>query len=184
MAGRDDLRGNVDVAARAPAFAGVADAPGMLYVGDLVPARQVGAFRRMTVDRTTFGKRLRFGKSRLFGPSNEYQKGIASTVEHGRNAVEYDLAAQYKRFRAVVGLQRPEGTDLSPVEREMTRMIYTIAGDGKTLWESPPVTWNSEPLTVDVTIDGVQTLGLSVRNEAVWFHRADSVNWCDARVER
>jgi len=183
VSGNDEKRRAVRTLHRAPIYPGVADAPATLYLSDLVPARQSGAFRDMALDRSTFGEALRLGKRRLFG-GNVGSKGIASSVPHGQNVVEYELGGQCKRFRAVVGLQRPERSGLTPAEIKNTRVTFAVLGDGNVLWQSPPVTWDSRPIAVDVNISGVRTLGLSVQNAATWHYRADSANWREARVER
>jgi len=183
MAGNDPMRRQVRVPHRAPLYPSVAEAPTNLSLSDLLPARQSGAFRDMALDRCTFGEPLHVGNRRTFG-GNTYSKGIAAQVGHARNFVEYDLAGQYKRFRAVVGLQRPEKIVLSPIEVKNTQVKFTVMGDEKTLWQSPPMTWDSPPVEVDLDIRGVRTLSLAVQNAINWHYRADSANWCDARVER
>ena len=183
MTGSEAMRRSVRVLRRAPIYSSVANAPARLFLSDLLPSRQSGAFRDVALDRSTFGEPLQLGDRRFFR-SNIQQKGIAAQVGHARNFVEYDLAGQYKRFRAVVGLQRPEKTTLSPSEIKNTQVRFTVAGDEKTLWQSPPVTWDSRPIEVNLDISGVRTLSLGVQNGVNWHYRADSANWCDARVER
>jgi hypothetical protein len=183
LTGHEETRRAVKALHRAPLYASAADAPARLFLSDLMPARQTGAFRDMALDRGVFGEPLRLGARRRFG-SNTYPKGIASQVVHARTAVEYALAGQYKRFHAVVGLQRPEGSDLTDTDRKNTRVVFTVTGDGNPLWQSPPVTWDSGPVAVDLDISSIQTLGLGVQNSVTWHYRADSANWCDARVER
>lgn len=183
IAGQEKARRAVRAMHRAPAYAGVADAPAELFLSDLLPVRQTGAFRDIALDRSTFGAPLRLGRHRILG-AHRYAKGIASQVVHASTSVEYDLAGRYRRFHAVVGLQRPEAVAITPLERQNTRVIFTVTADGKTLRQSPPVTWDSPPLKVELDISGVQTLALSVRNDVAWHYRADSANWCDARVGR
>lgn len=183
IAGDEAVRRAVRILGRAPFCVNAAGAPNSLFLSDLIPSRQSGGFRSMALDRSTFGQPLQSGRSRgLGGRTNA--KGVACPVIHERTEVEYALAGQYKRFRAVVGLQRPEGTELTDIERKNTRVIFAVTGDGKALWQSPPVTWDNGPATADVDVGGIQTLTLSVRNAVTWHYRADSANWCDARVEK
>jgi len=183
VAGDEGMRRAVRILHRAPIYPGVIDAPSRLYLSDLVAARQSGIFRDMALDRSTFGEPLRLGDRRFFR-NNAYSKGIATQVGHARNFVEYDLAGQYKRFRSVVGLQRPENSVLRAAEHKNTRVTFTVWGDGNILWQSPLVLWDSPPIPLDLDIRGVRTLTLAVQNGLIWHYRADSANWCDARVER
>lgn len=181
--GSEAVRAEVTVGRRAPLHASVAGAPDTLYLSDLVPSRRYGAFRDPALDRTAYGEALRLGPKRRFR-DNTCDKGIASSVCHGENRIEYELGGLYKRFRATVGLQRPEGAELTEQQRANTGVIFTVTGDGKRLWQSEPIGWDDQAAAVDITIDGVKALSLSVSNATTWHYRADSVNWYNARVER
>lgn len=181
--GNDRARADVGIPNRAPRYRSVASAPKKLFLSDLLPVRRLGTFRDMALDRSAFGEPLRLGKKRLLR-SNICRKGIASRVAHGLNLVEYDLAGRYEKLRALVGVQLSGSAEPTRLERTNTRVIFSVIGDGETLWQSPPMGCGSSPAELDLDITGVRRLGLSVRNEHLWHYRADSANWYKARIER
>jgi hypothetical protein len=44
--------------------------------------------------------------------------------------------------------------------------------------------WDSKPAEMDVDIEGVKKLTLTVDNEVTWHNAATSVDWADIRLER
>ena len=80
-----------------------------------------------------------------------YDRGVCV---HSRTVLEYDLGGDYQRFRCVIGLQRPEG--------ELGNAAVRVLADDNVLWETPSLTSDSEPQTVDVDVAEKARLKLEV----------------------
>jgi hypothetical protein len=114
-----------------------------------------------------------------------YQHGIAVNTSDGPNGAEWDIArAGWKRLRGVIGLEvwpEPRATQLN---RENTRTIFVVRGDGKELYRSEPFTYGSGPKELHVEVTGVKRLRLEVLLGAAPWDAVASADWADLRLER
>ena len=97
----------------------------------------------------------------------------------------YDLASgNWRRLRAVVGIEVDEPEKIREWAKENTAIAFVVRGDGKELYRSPLFKWNSPPVELDVDISGVEELEIEVTNEHKLWTAEKSVNWADVRLEK
>jgi predicted esterase len=150
-----------------------------LYLADLLESNAQGAFGNMRRDSGwDFGPLVLGGK--------KFDRGIAVRIVREDNGAEYDIAgAGWRRLKATLGLQIADPAKLEPRHKEFTQVVYTVRGDGRVLYQSPVMRWDSPPATIDVDVAGVKSLRLEVRNESMWnFYYGTSVDWADVRLEK
>ena len=144
---RNELGRVLDMTAVEPTA--VEDVP---FFNHVIPYRTDAAFDGETI--------------RLFD-NIEYDHGFAV---HALNRLHYRLDGQYVRFRAGVGLLKPDG--------QLGNVTARILGDGKVLWEQENITADSGKIDVDVDLTGVQRLilevdfgqGQNVGDRAAWVN--------------
>jgi hypothetical protein len=144
----------------------------LVYLSDLVPAEveetpYYGGDHvwRCRMDRSVWGRPLAIAKK-------VYRKGIGT---HARARLVFDLGGRYRELRASVGIDdevRPRGS-----------VVFSVIGDGKTLWRSEVVSGKDEAVEVKVDVSGVARLTLlsDFADEGGWGDHGD---WADARLIR
>ena len=155
-----------------------AKAPGnRLRIADLLETASEGTFRDMRRDLNWQGKTLTLG-------GVAYDHGIAVQVSHDPCSVTYDLnGAGWKRFKAMIGIEINAAT-MDQQARDNTQVEFRVEGDGKELYKSPMVHWDTAPIPIDLDISGVNTLKLFIKEGTTWHNAARSVDWADARLEK
>jgi hypothetical protein len=101
-----------------------------------------------------------------------YAKGLGV---HALSRVEIDLAGQYDRFTAVIGLDDEVGGNGS--------VVFRVSADGQTLFLSPTLLGSSPAVQIDVDVRGRNRLVLQVTN-AGDNDNYDHADWADARLIR
>jgi hypothetical protein len=149
-----------------------------LALSDVLESAAEGSFVAMQRDRNWSGKPLRPG-------GWNYASGLGVAVWHETCAAEWSLdGGGWKRLRATVGIEIDHPEKLEPRQKENTRVVFIVKGDGKELVRSKPVRWDSRPADLNVDVTGVRVLRLEVANETTWFCAADSADWADLRLEK
>lgn len=150
----------------------------LLPLADVLESSAEGSFTVMRRDANWQGQPIRLG-------GKTYLSGIGVAVRHETCAADWDIGAgEWKRLRATIGIEIEKPEKLEAKHKENTRVVFIVKGDGKELFRSKPVRWDSPPLPINVDIAGVKVLRLEVENETLWFWAASSVNWADVRLER
>jgi len=96
---------------------------------------------------------------------NEYERGLSV---HAHSRLHYRTDGQFTRFRAKVGLLKPDG--------RLGNVCARVLGDGQVLWEQTDITQVSGVIEVDVDIAGVERMiieidfgqGQNVGDRAAW----------------
>lgn len=101
-------------------------------------------FLRIRRDRTRDGTPLRLG-------SKTYSRGLWI---HSKSQLRYRLAGEYRRFQAVMGIDRA-------VSNANGEVRVVISGDGQSLFEGD-VKAADEPITLDLPIENVRDLEILV----------------------
>lgn len=98
-----------------------------------------------------------------------YTRGLGT---HAASTIRYDLYGAFARLHAEVGID-DEITSKTPVSA-----IFEIAGDGRALWTSGPVSSGQPASAVDVDVRDVESLELRVRpvGESIDYLHADWLN--------
>ena len=75
------------------------------------------------------------------------------------------------------------GEDLDERARQNTRVFLVVRGDGRQLYRSSTLRWDSDPIELEVDISDVKHLQIEIENETTWFASVRSLNLVDLRVE-
>ena len=165
---------------KAPTLVSAATKDARLYLADLLEASAQGSFANMRRDAN-----WQFGPLVLGGKKFDHGIAVADHPRCQRRRLRHRrgrLAAPARRRSASSSTTR---RNLGPLHKEWTRVIFTVLGDGKELYRSPAMRWDSPPAPIDVDVTGVKTLHLEVRSESMWnYYDATSVDWADVRLEK
>jgi len=144
---------------------------GRLYLSDLMPVR-VGQHKgNVNSGRSFRGNPLRLGR-------RTFEKGLGVRAP---SRVEYAIDGKYANFQATVGIDL-EGEEGTETRLETEFIQFQIWGDGRLLYWSPWLQWDSDPVEVRVPVKGVKRLGLHVEGSSARWHFG-SAAWTDAYVE-
>ena len=157
---------------RVPARQSLAEPiPETLHLCDLAPTLIDQHKGAVGFRRSFQGNRLELG-DRLF------DKGLGVRPPA---TVEYQLDAHYALFRATVGIDLEGDLDVSPRRARGEWVQFLVFGDGKRLYSSEWLQWDSKPVDVEVEIKDVKTLRLEVDcSNSRWL--IGSTDWANARV--
>jgi hypothetical protein len=100
------------------------------------------------------------------------------------SSVSYELDGHWRRLKAVVGVELDEGGVPERAGRGRSRVYFVVRGDDKELYRSGEFDWATEPIEIDVGIEGVKTLELQVLNELRGHYTVPRVDWADVRIEK
>jgi hypothetical protein len=100
--------------------------------------------------------------------------------EHGvgvlaNSLMEYALNGQFKRFSSRIGVDR--------AAQGRGSVVFEVLADGKSIWKSKTVTGVDAPEKIDLPVDGVKRLRLTV-TDAGDGTLGDAADWCDAALHR
>ncbi len=113
---------------------------------------------------------------RLSVEGREYRKGLGV---HAYSELHFALGGRFERFLAVAGID----DSAAPTELAQPSVAFSVLVDGKKIWESGPVLWNSPESQVSVPVKGAQTLTLVV-DFAGDGDSLDRADWAAARLVR
>jgi pimeloyl-ACP methyl ester carboxylesterase len=148
-------------------------APATLPLSDLAPSLLDQHKGCAGLDRSFEGGPLELG-------DRAFERGLGVKPP---SVLEYQLDGQYAVFRATVGIDLEGALEVSPARARGEWVQFRVVGDGRQLYSSEWLQWNSKPVEVAVPIKGVKTLRLEVDCSASrWL--VGSADWADARVER
>jgi hypothetical protein len=129
-------------------------------------------FRR---DSSVLGEPMKMG-------GTTYRKGLGV---HSYSCLEFDLAGEFSRFRATVGLDESARPDEAAEEgSDQGSVVFRVKLDGKVLFEKG-MTWRDPPAPVELKIEGGKLLGLEVDYgppEGGYNLVRDRADWAEARV--
>ncbi|MBM4036457.1 MAG: hypothetical protein FJ291_32375, partial [Planctomycetes bacterium] len=145
-------------------------APAELYLSALMPTLVDQHKGLVGYDRSHQGNPLRIGlvpEESAPGPKAKAVGGASAPRVFSRglgvrapSKVEYQLGGQYAFFRATVGIDLEDDLEATPARDRGERVQFIVYGDGKRLYSSEWLKWNSKPVAVEVDIKGVKTLRL------------------------
>jgi len=193
----DDAARRAIVPQKTPKFTRLPDPPpDELYLSDLAPTVIDQHKGTVGFDRSHEGNPLRIGPSASLGPSAQpedatpapkasavgqaFQRGLGVRAPSN---LHYHLGGHYTHFRATVGIDLEDDLEVTPARARGEFIQFLVLGDGKRLYSSEWLKWNSKPVPIEVEIKGVKTLTLEVDCSASrWL--VGSADWADARVSR
>lgn len=124
--------------------------------------RQLFRYRR---DKTHRNRKLQLGKT-------VYERGLWI---HSRTRLVYRLNGEYRRFRAMMGI------DYDVAERGLGHVNVVIRADGKTLLERS-VRGTDPPIPLDLDVSGARNLEIFVDYGPRDDPTADHLDLCNARL--
>jgi hypothetical protein len=156
-----------------------ADAAGdRLMLSSLVETAADGPFARMMRDANWSGKPMTLG-------GKTYASGIAVKTADGPNFAGFDTSAgAWKKLRATVGVAFVPEERTTPWRLRNTSVTFVVKGDGRELYRSAPVSYESGLRDLEVPIKGVRTLRLEMQNGSPLVDAVASVDRADLRLER
>jgi len=148
-------------------------APDELLLSDLAPTLIDQHKGLVGTDRSHLGNPLTIG-------GRSFPRGLGVRAP---SRVEFQLAGQYNLFRATVGIDLEDDLEATPARDRGERVQFVVTGDGKRLYSSEWLKWNSKPVAVEVEIKGVKTLCLEADcSLSRWL--VGSSDWAEARVSK
>jgi len=131
-----------------------------------------GAGPMVSVDKNILGAPITFFKK----PDAKFAKGIGTNAgaRLEESLVVLSLNKQFKRLRGTVGIDT--------VTNGRGTVRFTIGGLSKTLWQSPDMTYYSEPKEFDIDVSNEIILTLSV-NDTGDGPKDDIANWAGLKLE-
>ena len=146
-------------------------APDTLYLSDLAP-RVVDQHKgAVGFDRSFESRPLTLG-------ARTFRRGIGVRAP---SAIEYQLDGRYAWLRATVGIDLEGATGVSQRRARAEYVQFLVFGDGRRLYSSEWLQWDSKPVAVEVELEGAKVLRLEVHCSAQrWL--VGSADWADARV--
>ncbi len=165
--------------------------PAVLYLSDLVPSLVDQHKGVVGFDRSYDGNPLRIGpqpddaapppKAKAVGGASVPRVFARGLGVRPPSKVEYQLDGQYAFFRATIGIDLEDDLEVTPARDRGERVQFIVYGDGKRLYSSEWLKWNSKPVAVEVDIKGVKALRLEADcSLSRWL--VGSADWAEARV--
>ena len=112
-------------------------------------------------------------KLTINGSNTSFKKGIGT---HANSEIVYDLTDQnYEYFETYIGV------DKNISEQDRSSIIFKILADGKEIYNSGVMNYNSEAKKVRVPISGVKKLELII-NDASNGNASDHGSWGEAKL--
>jgi len=146
-------------------------APEPLHLSDLAPALIDQHKGCVGYGRSFEGNPLTLG-------GRKFERGLGVRAP---STIEYQLDGRYRFFRATVGIDLEDLIEPAAARRRGEYVQFLVFGDGKRLYSSEWLQWDSRPVDVEVEIRGVKALRLEVDCSASrWL--VGSADWADARV--
>ena len=146
-------------------------APPTLYLSDLAPTLIDQHKGTVGFDRSFEGNPLELGR-------RTFPRGLGVRAP---SKVEWDVGGGYTTFRATVGIDLEGALEVSKARARGEWVQFLVFGDGKRLYSSEWLQWDSAPADVEVEIRDVKVLRLEVGcSSARWL--VGSADWAEARV--
>jgi hypothetical protein len=165
---------------KAPQYLDTAVDAERLFLSEVLSTRKEGSFTQMRRDANWQGKPLVIeGKT--------CDSGIGVAFWRRPSSAVYDIADHgWKRLRATLAIEVNDPGKLSDDQKNYTRLMFFVKGDGKELYRSPHFTWDADkPVEMDVDVAGVRELEIGFDNADDRPHcAASSINWVDIRLEK
>jgi hypothetical protein len=92
---------------------------------------------------------------------------------HARSVLEYEVPGGFRQFVAVIGID--------DAARPLGHVVFQVTADGKTVFDSGPVTGADDPRPILVPIDGAKKIELIV-GYGEQLDVGDQANWAEARI--
>jgi len=133
------------------------------WVSDLPFTQLANGYNYVQVDKSNGGKGLKLG-------STSYAKGLGT---NSASKIAVPLHKKFDRFQSDIGID---------AETSGGSAAFQVIGDGKTLYTSSVLKGGGSPVSVDVSVQGVDSLFL-VATDGGDGKTNDHADWADAQFE-
>jgi dienelactone hydrolase len=145
---------------------------GQIYLSDLQPAYVRAEKGCVARDRSFNAHPIRLG-----GQTYEHGLGVHPNCDIG-----FDLGGQFDTFEAIVGTDLEGEESVSAARDRAESFEFMVIGDGKMLFKTGRMRWDSEPRHIYVPIQGVRRLELKIHRRSGPRWLSGPVDWAIARV--
>ncbi|NQT85981.1 NPCBM/NEW2 domain-containing protein, partial [bacterium] len=154
-----------------PVYAAAPDS-GSIYLSELIPAHARN-------EKGCTGRDRSFNAHPLTLGGKTYERGLGI---HPNCDLAFDLGGRFPTFEAVVGTDL-EGEDSVAEARAKAETIeFMVIGDGKMIFQTGRMKWDSEPRHIYVPIPGVRRLELKLHRRSGPRWLSGPADWAIARV--
>ncbi len=136
-----------------------------VYLSSLTPIRTQQGWGKLATDTSV-------GHGPIYLGNTYYLRGLGT---HAPSRLEYAIPEGLHTFETVVGIDKDT--------RGRGSVKITVQVDGKGVFTSGKITWESGPVTVRIPVEGASTLVL-VADPTADGKRSDHVDWAAARFLR
>ena len=162
--------------ARPPRKTPSLDAPpegvGEFYLSDLQPAYA-------NIEKGAVGRDRSFSAFPLTLGTRTYARGLGI---HPNCDIGFDLGGRFPTFEAVVGSDLEDEKTVSEARDKAESFEFLVVGDGRTLYSTGRMRWDSEPRHIYVPIAGVRRLDLKMQRRSGPRWLSGPADWAIARV--
>ena len=145
----------------------------VVHLSDLMPIRLDQHKGPVGFDRSAMGNVLRIGR-------RQFKNGLGV---HAPSVLDFAIPKGCNRFQSVVGVDLEGKTKVSPVRARAERVQFVVHADGRRLYQSEWLRWNSKPVRIDIELESPEVLRLEVRGTNTRWHLGSSA-WANAHVLR
>ena len=157
---------------RTPQYRAPPEGIGEMYLSDLEPA-----FTRP--EKGCVGRDRSFNAFPITLGGRTYERGLGI---HPNCEIGFNLGGQFSVFEAVVGADLEGEESVSEARDKAESFEFLVVGDGRTLYQTGRMKWNSEPRHIYVPIPGVRTLELKMQRRSGPRWLSGPASWAIARV--
>ncbi|MBI2195401.1 MAG: NPCBM/NEW2 domain-containing protein [Planctomycetes bacterium] len=131
---------------------GDGEIPDVLVLSDLLPARIRQHKGVVNIDRSYEGNVLRIG-------TEEREQGFGLRAP---SEMEFVIGKRFSRFRTEYGIDLEGDREVTGERASAEWIQFRVVGDGRRLWSSDWIQWNTKTQPVEVDVTGVEVLKLEV----------------------
>jgi hypothetical protein len=145
---------------------------GTVYLSELVPVHARN-------EKGCTGRDRSFNAHPLTLGGRTYERGLGI---HPNCDLAFDLEGRFPTFEAVVGSDLEGETTVAEARDRAETVEFMVIGDGKMIYQTGRMKWNSEPRHIYVPIPGVRRLELKLHRRSGPRWLSGPADWAIARV--
>ena len=157
---------------RTPEYRTPPDGVGELYLSDLEPTHT-------RPEKGCVGRDRSFNAFPLTLGGRTFPRGLGI---HPNCEIGFDLGGRFSVFEAVVGSDLEDEKSVSEARARAESFEFLVVGDGRTLYQTGRMRWDSEPRRMYVPIPGVRRLELKMQRRSGPRWLSGPADWAIARV--
>ncbi|MFP4056131.1 MAG: NPCBM/NEW2 domain-containing protein [Candidatus Brocadiia bacterium] len=157
---------------KTPRFEEPPEGAGQIYLSDLQPAH-------VRIEKGAVARDRSFNAFPLTLGERTYEHGLGV---HPNCDIGFDLGGRFPTFEAVVGSDLEGQETVSEARDRAESFEFMVIGDGKMIYQTGRMRWDSEPRHIYVPIQGVRRLELKIHRRSGPRWLSGPVDWAIAKV--